>query len=175
MAWLALLGLLGAVSCLHPISASSRAYGAPGREPLPSYAPSRPLTPSTVASESSLPADLSLAIELRLAELERRGGVCAKYGEVLERSYRSGRIKLRPYMWRVRGHLVSGQASPNGEMILAQEIDSLNVGMRTIDDLVWTVEHEAAHIAFRLPSDNGLDEDRANQFVRACRAGRAAG
>jgi hypothetical protein len=55
-------------------------------------------------------------------------------------------------------------------MMLAREIDSLNVGRRTVDDVVWTMEHEAAHIAFDLPSGNETSEDKANQTVRACKA-----
>ena len=169
-----MLCLAAVASCVSPMSASSNSFGSSAPESHGPFSTSRPATPPARAALVSLPPELSLAIETRLAELERRGGVCSRYAEVLERSYRSGRIKLRPYMWRVRGHLVSGEARPNGEMILAQEIDSLNVGMRTIDDLVWTVEHEAAHIAFRLPSDNGLQDDRANSYVRACRSGEEA-
>jgi hypothetical protein len=52
-------------------------------------------------------------------------------------------------------------------MILAREIDALNVGVRTVDDVVRTMEHEAAHIAFRV--DNDLASDRADSYVRACR------
>lgn len=117
-----------------------------------------------------MPPELTRAIERRLTDLEQRGGVCSRYAAVLERSYRSGRITIRPYMWRVDGHLVSGQAGPNGEMVLAREIDSLNVGVRTVDDVLWTVEHEAVHIALDIASGNALQEDRADRYVQACRS-----
>ena len=55
-------------------------------------------------------------------------------------------------MWRVGQHLASGEAKPNGDMTLAREIDSLNVGIRTVDDVMRSIEHEAVHIAFALPS-----------------------
>ena len=70
-------------------------------------------------------------------------------------------------MWRVGSQLTSGEAKPNGEMILAREIDPLNVGVRTLDDLLWTMEHEAVHIAFRV--ENDVATDRADTYVRACR------
>lgn len=117
-----------------------------------------------------LPAEVSSAIESRLSELKQRGGVCSRYGEVLEKSYRSGRITLRPYMWRVGDRLASGEAKPTGEMTLAREIDPLNVGLRTIDDLVWSMEHEAVHIAFSITTGVENGEDRANPYVRACRS-----
>ena len=109
-------------------------------------------------------------VETRIADLKARGGDCSRYGEVLETSYRSGQITLRPYMWRVGSHLASGEAKPNGDMMLAREIDSLNVGVRTVNDVLWSMEHEAAHIAFDLASGNEASEERANQTVRACKA-----
>ena len=93
-----------------------------------------------------------------------------RYATVLENSYRSGQITLRPYMWRSGTHLTSGEAKPNGEMMLAREIDSLNVGVRTVDDVLWTMEHEAAHIAFDLASGNEANEEKTDQTVRACQA-----
>jgi hypothetical protein len=119
-------------------------------------------------------SDLARAIERRLAALEARGGVCAQYGTVMEQSYRSGRITIRPFMWRVGRHLASGEAKPNGEMTLALEIDPLNVGVRTVDDVVHSMEHEAAHIAFDLRDGLEGGEDEANRHVRACRAASAA-
>jgi hypothetical protein len=110
------------------------------------------------------------AIESRVAELASRGGDCARYGSVLETSYRNGQITIRPYMWRVGRDLASGEAKPNGTMTLAREIDSLNVGVRKMDELLWTMEHEAAHIAFGLTSGEEASEERANQYVRACRS-----
>ena len=116
-----------------------------------------------------MPSDVTKALEHRIADLESRGGDCLRYGKVLETSFRRGRITIRPYMWRVGQHLASGEAKPNGDMTLAREIDSLNVGVRTVDDVVWSIEHEAVHIAFDLPSGFDSSEERANQTVRACR------
>ena len=116
-----------------------------------------------------MPSDVTQAIEHRIADLESRGGDCSRYGKVLETSFRTGRITIRPYMWRVGQHLASGEAKPNGDMTLAREIDSLNVGIRTVDDVVWSIEHEAAHIAFDLPSGFESSEEKANATVRACR------
>jgi len=120
---------------------------------------------------STLPVDSTVtrAIEKRVADLKVRGGYCSDYAAVLESSYRKGQITIRPYMWRVGSHLASGEAKPNGEMVLAREIDSLNVGVRTLDDLLWSMEHEAAHIAFRIDTQGGITEDRANDYVRACK------
>jgi hypothetical protein len=78
-------------------------------------------------------------------------------------------------MWRVGTQLASGEAKPNGEMTLAREIDELNVGVRTIDDVIRTMEHEAAHIAFDLRAGLEGGEDDANRYVRACSAGAEAG
>ena len=78
-------------------------------------------------------------------------------------------------MWRVEGRLVSGQATPDGNMVLARDIDPLNVGLRTVDDVLWSVEHEAAHIAFRIPNDEWAGLDRANRYVRECRGTAHAG
>ena len=116
-----------------------------------------------------MPAELTRAIETRIADLRWRGGVCAQYGAVLEQSYRGGRITIRPFMWRVGTHLASGEAKPNGEMTLALEIDPLNVGVRTVDDVVRSMEHEAAHITFDLREGLEDGEDEANRHVRACR------
>ena len=115
-------------------------------------------------------ADVTHAVEIRIGALKARGGDCSRYGTVIENSYRTGRITLRPYMWRVGRHLASGEAKPNGDMMLAREIDSLNVGIRTVDDVVFSMEHEAVHIAFDLASGNESTEERANQIVRACQA-----
>jgi hypothetical protein len=116
-----------------------------------------------------MPSDVTQAIEHRIADLGSRGGDCSRYGKVLETSYRSGRITIRPYMWRVGRYLASGEAKPNGDMTLAREIDSLNVGVRTVDDVMWSIEHEAVHIAFDLPSGFESSEEKANATVRACR------
>ena len=117
-----------------------------------------------------IPDEITRAVEARISDLKARGGDCSRYGTVLESSYRSGQITLRPYMWRTGSHLTSGEAKPNGDMMLAREIDSLNVGVRTIDDVIWTMEHEAAHIAFDLASGNEASEEKANQTVRACKS-----
>jgi len=117
-----------------------------------------------------IPSEITRAVEARIADLKARGGDCSRYGAVLETSYRSGQITLRPYMWRTGSHLTSGEGKPNGEMMLAREIDSLNVGVRTVDDVLWTMEHEAAHIAFDLASGNEANEEKTDQTVRACQS-----
>ena len=123
----------------------------------------------TTCTAVPMPSDVTQAIEHRIADLESRGGDCSRYGRVLETSYRSGRITIRPYMWRVGQHLASGEAKPNGDMTLAREIDSLNVGVRTVDDVIRSIEHEAVHIAFELPSGFESSEEKADATVRACR------
>ncbi len=115
-----------------------------------------------------IPGEINRAVETRIADLKARGGDCSRYATVLESSYRSGQITLRPYMWRTGLHLTSGEGKPNGDMMLAREIDSLNVGVRTVDDVLWTMEHEAAHIAFDLASGNDANEEKTDQTVRAC-------
>jgi hypothetical protein len=117
-----------------------------------------------------IPSEINHAVEARIADLKARGGDCSRYGTVLESSYRSGQITLRPYMWRTGTHLTSGEGKPNGDMMLAREIDSLNVGVRTVDDVLWTMEHEAAHIAFDLASGNEANEEKTDQTVRACQS-----
>lgn len=117
-----------------------------------------------------MPMEVQAALEHRIAELKERGGYCSRYATVLEDSFKQGRITIRPYMWRVGDRLTSGEARPNGEMTLARDIDPLNVGVRTVDDLMWTMEHEAAHIAFNVVTGVGATEDRANPYVRACRS-----
>jgi hypothetical protein len=133
-------------------------------------APSRPELLCGECDVIPMPTDVTHAVESRIADLRARGGDCARYGAVLQTSYRSGQIAIRPYMWRVGSHLTSGEAKPNGDMMLAREIDSLNVGVRTVDDVLWTMEHEAAHIAFGLASGNEASEEKANQTVRACKS-----
>jgi hypothetical protein len=117
-----------------------------------------------------MPADLTTAIEERIADLKTRGGDCLAYGEVLESSFANGRITLRPYMWRAGPNLASALGKSNGEMTLAREIDSLNVGVRTLDDVLWSVEHEAAHIAFQIRSGSQDTEAAVDEHVKACRA-----
>src|SRR5687767_13744720 len=102
-----------------------------------------------------MPVEITRAIETRIEALRERGCDCSRYGAVLESSYRSGRITIRPFMWRVGKNLTSGEAKPNGDMTLAREFDSLNVGFRTVDDVLWSMEHEAVHITFDLAS--GID------------------
>ncbi|HVT39027.1 MAG TPA: hypothetical protein VHE78_08275 [Gemmatimonadaceae bacterium] len=114
------------------------------------------------------------AVAARVTELKARGGGCLAYGEVLEASLASGRITLRPYMWRVGSDLASAEGRPGGEMILALEIDSLNVGVRTIDDVLRSLEHEAAHIAFGIPSGDRTTEADVDQHVNRCQPTSAA-
>lgn len=114
--------------------------------------------------------ELSRAIDSRIRELKTLGGVCLTYGQVLDESFSSGRITVRPSMWRHGTRLVAGAASPGGDMALAREIDSLNVGRRGIDEVVWTMEHEAVHIAFGIPSTTQEYEASVNSRVRSCRS-----
>jgi len=140
-------------------------------------APSGPAVPATGedsptpgTNPTALTDAEGRALEQRIADLKARGAPCATYAAVLERSYRAGQISLRPYMWRVGAQLASGEARPDGVIVLAREIDPLNVGRRTLEELMWTMEHEAAHIAFNLDSafDRGPG-DRADAVVRGCR------
>lgn len=112
--------------------------------------------------------EIAQVLERRIASLRDRGGDCARYGAVLERSLRLGQIRLRPFMWRVGSNLASGESKPSGEMTLAREIDALNVGVRTLDEVVSSIEHEAAHIALDITRTNG-GEERAEATVRECR------
>lgn len=111
------------------------------------------------------------ALTQRVADLKRRGGVCEAYGGVLERSLTSGRIVVRPFMWRVGSNLASAQALSTGEIDVARDIDPLNSGLRTLDDVVHSMEHEAAHIAMAMPSGLERNETTVNERVAACRAG----
>lgn len=153
--------------------AVSRSASGPVGAPEPPQAQSDSVAfESGVCAEcASGPLDQSLTVRSteRVAELKSRGGQCARYGTVLEASLREGRVTLRPFMWRVGGHLVSGEARDDGAIVVARHIDPLNIGVRTIEDVIWTLEHEAAHTAFQIP--NGLDAggDRANALVRQCR------
>ena len=126
--------------------------------------------PCTDCEPIPMPADVTRAVETRIVDLKARGGTCSRYGTVLETSYRNGRIIIRPFMWRVGSHLASGEAKPNGDMTLAREIDSLNVGVRTVDDVLWSMEHEAVHIAFDLASGVEATEVQADRYVRSCKA-----
>ena len=159
---LALLTLLAACA------PSREARLAPGPEPGPlAVTPHAPLC-ATACEAQPISTDVAQALERRIDELRTRGGDCARYGEVLERSYRDGRIRIRPFMWRVGSSLASGEAKANGEITLAREVDPLNVGVRTMDDLIASMEHEAAHIAFDITRTNG-GEDRVAGTVQNCR------
>jgi hypothetical protein len=137
---------------------------------LPARIPDGTTTERTVAELTSTER---AAVERRIAELRGLGGVCAAYGAVVERSYAAGLITIRPFMWRVNQRLAAAQATRDGAMTIARDIDSLNVGVRPVDDLVWSIEHEAAHIAFEVPAAEAAEADRANEYVRACRAASA--
>lgn len=122
----------------------------------------------------ALTAEESKTVEMRIADLKALGGPCSSYGAVLERSYRGGQITIRPYMWRVGTQLTSGEARPDGAIVLAREIDPLNVGLRSFDELVWSMEHEAVHIAFNLASGRDGGGDRADEYVRSCKREQSA-
>ena len=128
-------------------------------------------TPNCSSCNTLTPnADVTAAIAVRVADLKARGGDCLIYGEVLESSLMAGRITIKPYMWRVGPNLASASATSSGDMTLAREVDSLNVGVRTVSDVLRSVEHEAAHIAFRLTAGDPASEQRADDHVLACRA-----
>ena len=110
------------------------------------------------------------AVAMRVADLKARGGVCQAYGTVLEGSLATQRIVVRPFMWRVGTNLASAQALSTGEIDVAREVDSLNVGVRSLDDVVHSVEHEAAHIAFAIPSGQAWTETLVNERVGECRS-----
>ena len=124
------------------------------------------LTPAPACAAGG---DVCGALASRVADLKTRGGDCLAYGQVLESSVASGRLVVRPYMWRVGQNLASAQATPAGDIAVAREIDSLNVGVRTLDEVLWSVEHEAVHVAFQIPSGLTADEDVVDRVVRACR------
>ena len=168
---LPLLFLAGATACATAgRSSSAAASPALNTEVTSSNLGARGELPCSDCTAIPIPSEITRAVETRIADLKARGGDCSRYGSVLESSYRSGQITLRPFMWRVGTHLTSGEAKPNGDMTLAREIDSLNVGVRTVGDVIATMEHEAAHIAFALPSGNESSEEKAVQTVRACKA-----
>ncbi len=110
------------------------------------------------------------AVSRRVADLTARGGACAAYASVLEQSLASQRIVVRPFMWRVGTNLASAQALSTGEIDVAREIDALNVGVRSLDDVVHSVEHEAAHIAFAIPSGQRWTEMIVDERVGECRS-----
>jgi hypothetical protein len=165
-----LITLTAAVGCASARGASSASMvSSPNVAELPNAGPATRAEPACAdCGAIPIPSEINRAVEARIADLKARGGDCSRYGNILESSYRSGQITLRPYMWRTGSHLTSGEAKPNGDMMLAREIDSLNVGVRTVDDVMWTMQHEAAHIAFDLASGNEASEEKVNQTVRAC-------
>jgi hypothetical protein len=113
-------------------------------------------------------AAFAAAVDARVADLKARGGECEEYGSLLESALASGHITLRPFMWRVDGNLASAQGESNGEMTIARDIDSLNVGVRKLEDVLRSAEHEAAHIALRIPSGGAMWEARVDASVRSC-------
>jgi hypothetical protein len=144
---------------------------ATSRTSLPTIAPSIPEEPTVAFDSAARVVDPVLAVRStqRVAELKNLGGECAAYGSVLESSILDGRVSVRPFMWRVGGRLVSGEARSTGDIIVARHIDPMNVGTRTVDDMVRTLEHEAAHVAFRVTNGPSGIVDHANAIVEACR------
>ena len=140
------------------------------RTPSPTVAAPEILEPAT-ADSAVLSVDPVLAVRStqRVAELKSLGGECAAYGSVLESSMLEGRVTVRPYMWRVGGRLVSGQARTSGDIMIARHIDPMNRGVRSVDDVVRTLEHEAAHVAFGVTNGPAGMVDNASSIVDACR------
>jgi len=126
-----------------------------------------------LCAQCTLPpgGEVRAALETRIVVLKGLGGACSEYGKVLETSLAAGRIGVRPYMWRVGSQLASAQARPDGDILVAREIDSLNVGVRKVADVIRSVEHEAAHIAFAIPSGEQSNEASVNSHVGECRVG----
>lgn len=110
------------------------------------------------------------AVATRVADLKARGGACQAYGMVLEGSLANKRLVVRPFMWRVGGRLASAQALSTGEIDVARDVDPLNVGRRSLDEVVHSVEHEAVHIAFAIPSGAEWNEMQVNERVDGCRS-----
>ena len=110
------------------------------------------------------------AVADRVADLKLRGGACQAYGAVLEESLASQRIVVRPFMWRVDGRLASAQARSTGAIDVARHVDALNIGRRSLDEVVHSVEHEAVHIAFAIPSGAEWNEVLVNERVDGCRS-----
>ena len=110
------------------------------------------------------------AVALRVADLKALGGTCQRYGAVLEESLAAQLIIVRPFMWRVGTNLASAQASSTGEIDVARDVDALNVGRRSLDEVVHSVEHEAAHIAFAIPSGAAFNETMVDERVGECRS-----
>jgi hypothetical protein len=135
------------------------------RTPAPQVAPR-----AAAVAPAAEAAVFAAAVEARVADLKARGGECEEFGAALESALATGRITLRPYMWRVEGNLASAQGESTGEMTIARDIDSLNVGVRKLDDVLRSAEHEAAHIALRIPSGDAIHEARVDASVRSCRS-----
>lgn len=135
---------------------------------------SAPLTVAPRACEGcaadSAGNEVIRAVALRVADLKARGGACQAYGAVLEGSLANKRIVVRPFMWRVGGSLASAQASSTGEIDVARDVDTLNIGRRSLDEVVHSVEHEAVHIAFSIPSGAEWNEMLVNERVDGCRS-----
>lgn len=110
------------------------------------------------------------AVAARIADLKARGGTCQRYADVLEGSLAANRIVVRPFMWRVGPYLASAQAKSTGEIDVAREIDALNIGRRSLDEVVHSIEHEAAHIAFGIPSGTEASEAAVEVQVGECQA-----
>jgi hypothetical protein len=139
---------------------------------LPGATPIATDTSDVVCATCSAPVtpEIRAALVTRITALRQRGGACEAYAGVLDRSLAAGLITIKPYMWRVGRSLASGEGRPNGEMTLARDIDSLNIGVRSVDDVVHSIEHEAAHIALGVPSGISVSEIRVDNVVRDCRS-----
>ncbi len=157
-------------ACARHRAADVAAHPVPPPAPLPSPAAASAAHPAITTEAQTIAPELASAIGARVADLKARGGVCEEYGEVLESALATGRITLRPYMWRVDGNLASAQGESTGEMTIARDIDSLNVGVRRLDDVLRSAEHEAAHIALRIASGDPVREARVDERVNGCRS-----
>jgi hypothetical protein len=128
----------------------------------------RPVAARPVVAAATAPQILA-AIENRVADLKTRGADCQAEADVLDRALVNGMITLRPFMWREGANLASARGESSGQLTIARDIDSLNVGVRGLDDVLYSAEHEAVHIASRIPSGTRIGEALIDEHVRACR------
>ena len=168
--------LLSLTAALASIAACARPSLPVSIVPFPASILAEATTPAaaTICAACALPpfaSELKSALELRVSDLKNQGGACMVYAEVLEKSLSSGYITVRPFMWRVGASLTSGQAQPDGHIMVARDIDSLNVGVRKLQDVVRTVEHEAVHVAFSLQTGAGSQEPWVDEHLDQCSAG----
>jgi hypothetical protein len=163
--WCAAMSV-GLVGCVRPKPKPAAVPAAPRGKELVLSAPS---ATCAACAEQAASSEVIRALVQRVTDLKARGGDCQTYAAVLEGSLAARRIVVRPFMWRVGAQLASAQATSTGEIDVARDVDALNVGRRSLDEVVHSVEHEAAHIAFAIPSGTGWNELLVDERVGGCR------